>query len=253
MMKDSGCCGADEFLKLWAYTLTEYHRVIHLDMDSVVFQNMDEIYNLDKELLYTGDWNMKGSSPAVPAQGGFLVIRPSKERFEEYRAIIRKGDFGARGWGGSGIGRFWGGTTIQGIIPYFYFSIHPGEAQEMNRCVYNFMADNPYLPRKDPNVKICLDGKPSCEDCRLQDPSKIKSAHFTICQKPWTCPISDNPRNKVPCAAIHEKWFRLRDEFENSIGVEKSYRKADSLHRASLGMCSGFGDKSYIPIPLSSQ
>lgn len=26
-MKDSGCCGADEFLKLWAYTLTEYHRV----------------------------------------------------------------------------------------------------------------------------------------------------------------------------------------------------------------------------------
>ena len=29
-MKDSGCCGADEFLKLWAYTLTEYHRVVHL-------------------------------------------------------------------------------------------------------------------------------------------------------------------------------------------------------------------------------
>lgn len=39
-MKNSGCCGADEFLKLWAYTLTEYHRVVHLDMDSIVFQNM---------------------------------------------------------------------------------------------------------------------------------------------------------------------------------------------------------------------
>jgi alpha-N-acetylglucosamine transferase len=39
-MKDSGCCGADEFLKLWAYTLTEYHRVVHLDMDSIVFKNM---------------------------------------------------------------------------------------------------------------------------------------------------------------------------------------------------------------------
>jgi hypothetical protein len=39
-MKDSGCCGADEFLKLWAYTLVEYHRVVHLDMDSVIFQNM---------------------------------------------------------------------------------------------------------------------------------------------------------------------------------------------------------------------
>ena len=39
-MRNSGCCGADEFLKLWAYTLTEYHRVVHLDMDSIVFQNM---------------------------------------------------------------------------------------------------------------------------------------------------------------------------------------------------------------------
>lgn len=39
-MRKSGCCGADEFLKLWAYTLTEYERVIHLDMDSIIYQNM---------------------------------------------------------------------------------------------------------------------------------------------------------------------------------------------------------------------
>lgn len=101
-MKDSGCCGADEFLKLWAYTLTEYHRVVHLDMDSIVFKNMDEIYNIDKEMLFTGDYNMKSGSPVVPAQGGFLVVRPSMERFEEFRAIIRKGDHGPRGWGGTG-------------------------------------------------------------------------------------------------------------------------------------------------------
>jgi hypothetical protein len=40
LMRNSGCCGADEFLKLWAYTLTEYHRVVHLDMDSIIFNNM---------------------------------------------------------------------------------------------------------------------------------------------------------------------------------------------------------------------
>ena len=37
--------------------------------------------------------------------GGFLVVRPSMERFEEFRSIIRKGDHTGRGWGGSGIGR----------------------------------------------------------------------------------------------------------------------------------------------------
>ena len=50
---------------------------------------------------------MKGNSPVPPAQGGFLVVRPSMERFEEYKAIIRKGDHtGGGGWGGSHIGRY---------------------------------------------------------------------------------------------------------------------------------------------------
>ena len=66
--------------------------------------------------------------------GGFLVIKPSMERFKEFQAIIRKGDHtGHSGWGGSKIGNFWGGQTIQGILPYFYHSIHPGEALEVNR------------------------------------------------------------------------------------------------------------------------
>ena len=43
-MRNSGCCGASEFLKLWAYTLIDYHRVIHLDMDSIIFQNMVTMY-----------------------------------------------------------------------------------------------------------------------------------------------------------------------------------------------------------------
>jgi hypothetical protein len=246
-MKDSGCCGADEFLKLWAYTLVEYHRVIHLDMDSIVFQNMDELYNIDKEMLFTGDWNMKAGSPAVPAQGGFLIVKPSIETFEEFKAIIRKGDHGSKGWGGTGIGNFWGGTTIQGIIPYFYYSIHPGASMEMDRCIYNFMADNPYRP----NTLKCINGEATCQDCRVQDPELIKSAHFTICQKPWTCTIFDNPRNRIPCSAIHKKWFTLRDEYEKSLGISSNYRVLDTSHVVSLGMCKSPGDRGYIPVPMN--
>ena len=134
---------------------------------------------------------MRGSSPVPPAQGGFLVIRPSLETFRELQAIIRKGDHGSGGWGGSGIGNFWGGQTIQGIVPYFYHSVHKGQGLELNRCVYNCMVDNPYRP----NTNICLDktGK-TCQDCRLQKIENVKSAHFTICQKPWTCTEHTNPK-----------------------------------------------------------
>ena len=196
-MRNSGCCGGDEFLKLWAFTLTEYHRVVHLDMDSIVFKNMDELYALDKEMLFTGDYGMMGSSPVPPAQGGFLVIRPSMETFEEFRAIIKKGDHtGGGGWGGSHIGNFWGGQTIQGIIPYFYHSIHPDRGMEVNGCIYNSMVTNPYRPYKEESTpKKCLNKQKTCEDCRLTKFEDVASAHYTICQKPWTCTKHSNPRN----------------------------------------------------------
>ena len=248
-MRNSGCCGADEFLKLWAYTLTEYHRVVHLDMDSIVFGNMDSIFNLDAEMLFTGDYNMKGRSPAVPAQGGFLVVTPSLQTFGEFQAIIRKGDHTGKGWEGSRIGNFWGGQTIQGIVPFFYSVKHPGRAQEMNRCEYNCMVDNPYSPK---SMK-CLDGQETCQDCRLQRPELVKSAHFTICQKPWTCTLHQNPKNKYLCEIFHNKWFALRDELEIESGVDVQYRSSSKRFKESRGMCSGYGDKNYLPIPLRAR
>lgn len=247
-MRDSGCCGADEFLKLWAYTLTDYDRVLHLDMDSIIFRNLDDLFDIDKEFLFTGDYNMKGGSPVPPAQGGFLVIRPSMDTFHEFQAIIRKGDHGSRGWGGSRIGNFWGGQTIQGIMPYFYHVIHPDRGQEMNRCQYNNMVDNPYFP----NTKRCINGALTCEDCRASDPDQVYSAHFTICQKPWTCTEHLNPRNKVVCEAFHLKWFALRDEFEKLLGIDvDSYRASKTRFVGSKGMCRGYGDEKYLPIPVN--
>lgn len=245
-MRNSGCCGADEFLKLWAYTLTEYHRVVHLDMDSIVFKNMDEIFHIDKELLYTGDYNMKGSCKYPPVQGGFLVVKPSMDAFEELRSIIRRGNHGGAGWEGSHIGNFWGGQTIQGILPYYYNILHPDRALELNRCIYNCMVDNPYRP----NTNICQDGHDTCEDCRLQKPENVASAHFTICQKPWTCTYHSNPKNKVLCEAFHKMWFQLRDEFERDLHIDTSYRARDTVFKDSLGMCKSYGDRNYLPIPL---
>jgi hypothetical protein len=112
------------------------------------------------------------------------------------------------------------------------------------------MADNPYRPNKDDNIKICLDktGK-TCQDCRLQKAELVKSAHFTICQKPWTCTEHVNPRNKKLCSALHQKWFQLRDEFEKEKKVDTSYRYLQTRYKASLGMCRRYEHGGYLPIP----
>ena len=138
------------------------------------------------------------------------MIKPSMQTFEDFRQVIIKGDHGNKGWGETYIGNFWGGQTIQGIIPYFYYSIKPGLSHELNRCEYNCMVDNPYQK----GTTRCLDHKATCQDCRIQDPEKVFSAHFTICQKPWTCVENNNPKNAELCQNFHDKWFILRDEFE---------------------------------------
>ena len=193
---------------------------------------------------------MKGGSPVPPVQGGLLVIRPSIERFEELRQIIRIGDFGGQGkggWGGSGIGNFWGGQTIQGILAYYYHIVHPNDGYELNRCIYNCMVDNPYHA----NTNRCLNGQEKCIDCRLQSIENVKEAHFTICQKPWTCTYHNNPKNQVLCTELHNKWFQIRNNFEKSLNINSNYRQLETRYKESMGMCKGYGDTKYIPIPLT--
>jgi hypothetical protein len=78
-----------------------------------------------------------------PVQGGLLVLRPNVQVYNEFKSIIKKGDFREKGgWGGI-VGPFYGSMTFQGIVPYYYDILHPGEAIELNRCVVNQMCDNP--------------------------------------------------------------------------------------------------------------
>lgn len=109
------------------------------------------------------------------------------------------------------------------------------------------MVDNPYYPKQEGK---CLDGKPTCKDCRLQKQELVSSAHFTICQKPWTCTEHVNPKNKVLCEQLHNKWFALRDELERETHVDLSYRAVTTKFKGSLGMCSRYGDAGYKRVPL---
>ena len=59
-----------------------------------------------------------------------------------------------------------------------------------------------------------------------------------------------NPKNKILCEIFHNKWFQLRHELELESGININYRKKNSKYIKSYGMCSGYGDKKYIPIPL---
>jgi hypothetical protein len=191
-IKKSGCCGASELIKLYAWTLTQYYKVVHMDIDFLQLKNIDELLSKNKSLIYTIDVPMSTSySKLGPLQGGFFIVRPSITDFQNMINIVIEGDFrDSTGWGGTNIGWYWGGQTIQGLVPYYY-STKFNEYETVDRCIYNNMADTVL--------------------CRNKSISEISSAHFTVCQKPWTC---QKQSGDSLCKNLHSKWFDIRKEAE---------------------------------------
>eukprot|EP01083_Nonionella_stella_P233126 821718_1 len=260
--------------------------------DSVMWEDQMKVYKNDStstdtgtdastststnqiDAFFTRDYNMvKSGKTPVGVQGGFLVLRPSMEAFEEYKSIIRKGDFQrGKGWGGKGFGPFYGSMTFQGIIPYYYDHFHPGTAVELNRCIYNQMADNPRDKRTVNDVVSgnCRDGRSECEDCRERNVEDVVTAHFTLCQKPWECVVHDQDviQHRL-CRKLSGEWYRIRADWELS-RMAKAKAKASDDKNAKVdaqdavvvvgegkfqpehfrGFCNGRGKRGYLPIKI---
>uniref|UniRef100_A0A7S2Q4C4 Nucleotide-diphospho-sugar transferase domain-containing protein n=1 Tax=Skeletonema marinoi TaxID=267567 RepID=A0A7S2Q4C4_9STRA len=300
----NGCCGDKEFVKLHAYTLMEHPVVVHLDLDTLVLKPMDALYDVMMDgvtphtttkknknnggidvafndpmqqqqpinAFFTRDYNM--AHPGMKhagVQGGFLVLRPSMEVYEEFREIIRKGDFRQNGgWGGMGFGPFYGSMTFQGIIPYFYDYLHPGTGVELDPCTYNNMAHNPRdkPTRNDVVSGNCRNGynrpelNDECEDCRSRPIEEIFTTHFTLCQKPWECHAQDGDRiQERLCRKFHGEWYRVREDLETSMWKRGVVDLADTDEMTKVrggrfqpqqfrGFCKGPGANGYIPITL---
>jgi len=287
-MPQTGCCGEKEFLKLYAYTLTDHPIAVHLDADTLVLQPLDELFdsmldddddeehNRDSLNFMNGTLLPPPSQPIegfftrdyflvhpghqhVGVQGGFFVLRPNETVFEEQIQAILNAEFiPGQGWGGK-YGGYYGAQQIQGFLSYYYDGLHPNTAIELDYCLYNNMVHYPISDKGQcygpPNIP--------CQDCRKTDFSDIKTAHFTLCQKPWTC---NHHRTDDLCFNLTREWFRIRSNFElESIRQTKSLQhhgknetnttiitlstSCDAKHHIEefFGCCKSGGLNGYIP------
>jgi len=206
------CCGADEFIKLYAYTLPE-EIIVHVDIDFVFFKPMDHLFDailFDKDsskgkaarskillekpteeipdkidIFFTRDWPQvaPGKFPAA-YQAGFMVARRNPSIMDEMVGVIREGNYTdgwgyGHGWGGKGYGGYVGARAMQGFIAYFYDHIRPDTHVELNHCRYNHMGMD-VLYRKSPNfnkrygnIGGCRNGEDKCEDC-MATPMEVR-------------------------------------------------------------------------------
>lgn len=231
------CCGADEFIKLYAYDLP-HPIVVHVDIDFAFFKPMDDLFDAirfdkDSELgkaarsklllerpddilpdridaFWTRDWPQVAPNK-WPAgfQAGFIVARSDPTIVPQLTHVILEGNYSAGwgwnfGWGNLGYGGWWGAMAMQGLIAYFYDHIRPNTAVELNQCRFNHMGmdvlyrGQPNFRPKNPGVGGCRNGNETCEDCMVTDMNLIYSAHYTMCRKPWSCIGTGNKKGFGP-------------------------------------------------------
>ena len=149
----------------------------------------------------------------------------------------------------SQVGPFYGSMTFQGLIPYYYDYLHKGTAVELNRCVYNQMADNPKDKRTVNDIPqgTCRTNEEECEDCRNRQLEDVVSVHFTLCQKPWLClPQDEDVIQQRLCHKFHHEWFRIRDDLEKGWGRSDA---SGTYHKDHFfGHCKAHGKHGYVPI-----
>ncbi len=101
-----------------------------------------------------------------------------------------------------------------------------------------------------PGTYYCMDSKDdTCEDCRETDVDKIKSVHFTICQKPWLCP--SEVLEQKNCKHFHSSWFQIRKDFEEKNGMAKNITNEEGGHvhdDVFKGFCSRNGEYKKMDI-----
>lgn len=96
-------------------------QVLLLDIDTMIVQNIDELFEKDKVVLYTEDLPMDPHhhNAKPPMQGGFFLVKPGPESDKVYDDIVKimeDGNFNAgSGWNNSRIGYHWGGAAVQGV------------------------------------------------------------------------------------------------------------------------------------------
>lgn len=191
---------------------------------------------------------------------GLVILRPSLDAYNELENILREGNYEYfSGWAGKGFGNFAGSMTTKGLLAYYYKDVHPDTSLELNRCVYNSMADSPFI-RVEGETR-CRNGSKDlseCEDCRMKTINDLKSVSMSVCRDPWACFFHPEEMEKLHlCRKMHHVWFRMRQELEENWEKYQTWSGqpytpnpkvpgGGSRPEHFLGYCTGSGRKSYI-------
>jgi hypothetical protein len=201
-IKSNGVLGIRELIKLEGLRMHAFQIVLFLDCDILFHKRFDELLEMKENYAWT-----ISAYPEERTNGGFLVYNPnhpaSMHHLDNIIELLREGDFRpGSGWKGTGIGWAWGGATIQGILPYYYFHEASKEQERLEQSL------NLTLPPAHKELDKCqYNNWCKLDRCSNFTYEEVTSSHFTdTCSKPWYC-IHSNDTPPL-CDRFHVEFAR---------------------------------------------
>lgn len=178
--------GIRDSMKLHIFNLVDHPIAVLLGFDTIFQQSIEE--ELDALLANP---QLKGyyiRSPKDKSSGqagvdtNFLAVKPSAEEFSKIvNSYINTPYYPETGWNGEGHNNFEGGMGINGFLSY-YFSKHPEEYVELDRCIFANNLDNECIERVPDFsvVKSSKDYKRVCGGKFFEFPHSLFCTNWTM-------------------------------------------------------------------------
>lgn len=303
--------GMKDLIRLFAYKMEEYPLVVLVDTLTFVLRPPDAIYDLllngpqghtwadqhqdhfvrdtfypngtiassqglpaQIDIMFTRDYtSLRQNDWTTGMSLAFVPLRPNVQTFHQLINTYQSVPYDKEhGWGHKGYSKYAGAMLTKGLLTYFYSEVYPHRKAELFRCIYNNMADIPFVAGRRGGKDNCRDvkehrtlpdGSPMpCTDCRLQTWDEIVVANNAMCRAPWRCPYKSDEVAKVPllgptlaiCRKFHQSWFALRHAVEETfLNPEERTKDTGTFHKEIFqGYCLPGGSKGGSYVPMNS-
>merc|ERR1740124_821970 len=132
------------------------------------------------EIMFSRDYSaLSHKSWTTGLSLAFVLIKPSVKLYRKLLNVYQSINYDPiHGWDSKGYAHYSGSMQTKGLLTYYYSELQPNAKLELHRCVYNNLADIPFVADKSGSRDNCRDvkehktlpdGSPMpCTDCRLQ-------------------------------------------------------------------------------------
>jgi len=184
----------DQFSKFLIWNYTQFDRIIYIDLDSIILQNMDELFLLPSDIPLAAVGSFMGGSFNDGFGAGMLVLPPNQTvLIELFSNIARTEEYNYK-------------MMDQGFLNWWF-------KFEMYRLPPKYFA----------NIAIHEQSKPSWE--RI-DKTGIKAIHYTL-HKPHV--FTDGDWESYKIIPAYSVWLDIHNEMKQYLKNKSAERESRSL------------------------